>query len=131
MPKQVFKDATNTNTLGNLDGVSSPNDSGQLPGQTTWRDAHALWSTKDGKYIHVSDRIGNVVEVFNTETYERSTYDLMSTDGRSGRSGSSGPCFARSVTDDFRLPLNDPVSAHSVLTSSYKIAEKYSFVRGS
>merc|ERR1711862_1042960 len=106
MPTQVFKDATNTKTGGNVEGTSVSNASGQIPGTTTRRDAHGIAAVS--KYIHVVDRIQNVVEVFNIDTYKRTTYDLVSKDGKSGREGAAGPCFARSVLDDAGLPLNDP-----------------------
>merc|ERR1711982_167339 len=79
---------------------------GQIPGTTTRRDAHGIAAVS--KYIHVVDRIQNVVEVFNIDTYKRTTYDLVSKDGKSGREGAAGPCFAISVLDDAELPLNDP-----------------------
>ncbi|GFH53349.1 hypothetical protein CTEN210_09825 [Chaetoceros tenuissimus] len=107
--QQVFKDPTNTNTNGNVDGVADQNPSGQIPQYTTRRDSHGAVNTIDGKYVHVADRIKNVVEVFDTETYEHvSTYDLVSMDGQSGRSGPSGACRIKSVTDDAGLVLNDP-----------------------
>ena len=82
---------------------------GQLPQSSTRRDAHGLWPTIDGKYIHINDRIQNVVEVFDAKTSELvNTYDLVSADGKSGRYGPSGPCRAVSVTDDAGLVLNDP-----------------------
>mmetsp|Transcript_77 Transcript_77/g.200 ORF Transcript_77/g.200 Transcript_77/m.200 type:complete len:610 (-) Transcript_77:213-2042(-) len=107
MPIRVFQDTGNTRTIGNAEGPVN-NNSGQTPGTTTRRDSHGAATTLDGKYVHIVDRIQNVVEVFNTKTYERSTYDLVSMDGQSGRSGPAGPCFARSVLDDAGLPLNDP-----------------------
>jgi hypothetical protein len=109
MPIQVFKDPTNTNTIGNVDGTRSSDTSGQLPTTSTRRDSHGAFQTLDGKYIHVVDRIQNVMEVFDSETYERvNTYDLVSIDGKSGRDGPSGPCRAKSVLDDPGLILNDP-----------------------
>lgn len=109
MPIQVFKDIGNTNTLGNIDGTETSNTSGQLPSSTTRRDSHGAAITLDGKYIHVDDRIGNVVEVFDSETHVRvNTYDLVSLDGKSGREGPHGPCRDRSVLDDRLMPLNDP-----------------------
>ena len=107
--QQVFKDPTNTNTLGNVDGVVLSNSSGQKPPLTIRRDSHGAVNTIDGKYVHDADRIQNVVEVFDTETHEHvSTYDLVSMDGQSGRSGPSGACRIKSVTDDARLVLNEP-----------------------
>jgi len=112
LPNVVFKDNANTNTIGNVDGNGGTiNDSGQLPGVTTRRDSHGVAATVDGKYLHVVDRIQNVVESFDVETYERTTYDLTSLDGRSGRPNipnQAGACLARSVTDDGNLNLNDP-----------------------
>lgn len=110
MPVQVFKDLTNTNTIGNVDGVEgTSNPSGQLPGVSTRRDSHGVSATVDGKYIHMTDRIQNVIDVFDAETYEHvNTYDLVSMDGKSGRQGASGPCRNKSVLDDAGLVLNDP-----------------------
>ena len=94
-PIQVFKDKTNTNTIGNLDNYegSSINGSGQKPSTTTRRDAHggALVKGELGEFVHVVDRIGNNVEVFDTSNNKRvNTYDLYSFDGKSGREGPSG-----------------------------------------
>jgi hypothetical protein len=75
LPTIVFQDPGNTKTLGNPNGVVS-NPTGQLPGMTTRRDSHGMAVTTDGKYLHVGDRIRNVVEVFDTNTYQRFTYDL-------------------------------------------------------
>lgn len=110
-PKLVFKDETNTNTIGNVDGRDTPNGSGQIAGETTRRDAHGIISTANKKYVHNLDRIQNVVEVFDIKTFQRFTYDLTSKDGRSGRpedSDKAGPCLGKSVTDDINLVLNDP-----------------------
>lgn len=108
-PSRIFNDATNTNTIGNLDGTSDSNDSGQLPNQTTRRDSHGAATTLDGKYVHVVDRIQNTIEVFDAITEEHvNTYDLVSKDGKSGREGHAGPCLERSVLDDNGLILNDP-----------------------
>eukprot|EP00568_Trieres_chinensis_P011220 CAMPEP_0183297052 /NCGR_PEP_ID=MMETSP0160_2-20130417/4431_1 /TAXON_ID=2839 ORGANISM="Odontella Sinensis, Strain Grunow 1884" /NCGR_SAMPLE_ID=MMETSP0160_2 /ASSEMBLY_ACC=CAM_ASM_000250 /LENGTH=581 /DNA_ID=CAMNT_0025458787 /DNA_START=133 /DNA_END=1878 /DNA_ORIENTATION=+ len=110
-PTLVFKDYSNTNTLGNLDGVDLPNNSGQLPGTTTRRDAHGAEGTADQTHTHITDRIQNVVEVFDTMTLERTSYDLTSADGQGN---GVGPCALRSVMDDVGLPHNDP--APDVLT---------------
>ncbi len=108
MPIRVFQDPNNTRTLGNPVGPES-NTSGQLPGVSTRRDSHGAAVTPDGMFIHVVDRVQNLVEVFNTKTLAHvSTYDLVSRDGKSGRSGATGACFQRSVLDDAELPLNDP-----------------------
>jgi hypothetical protein len=113
-PYEVYKDldandgnAANTATIGNLIGPAS-NNTGQLPGITTRRDAHGMTRTVDGAYIHNVDRIQNIVEVFSTTpgTEARiATYDLTSADGQGhGR----GACGKKSVTDDPGLPGNDP-----------------------
>lgn len=108
-PIQVFKDKTNTNTLGNIDGSNSSNDSGQLPTSTTRRDSHGSIVTVDGRYIHVADRVQNLMEVFDTTTYQRvNTYDVMSIDGKTGRQGPAAACLAKSILDDALLPRNDP-----------------------
>ena len=105
MPVTVFKDPSNTNTIGNLDGTDMPNTTGQIPGMTTRRDAHGVAVTVDESYIHNVDRIQNNVEVFNTATRERFTYDLTSADGQGN---GTGPCEDFSVDDDPALPSNDP-----------------------
>ncbi len=108
MPIRVYQDPNNTKTLGNPVGPES-NTSGQVPGITTRRDSHGTAVTPNGKYVHIVDRVQNVVEVFNTKTLEHtSTYDLVSRSGNSGLSGATGACFERSVVDDADLPLNDP-----------------------
>lgn len=109
MAMQVFKDSTNTNTIGNIDGTRTTDTTGQLPNLTSRRDSHGTALTINGKYLHVTDRLQNVIEVFDTKTFDHvSTYDLVSKDGKSGRSGASGPCLARSVKDDAGLMMNDP-----------------------
>jgi len=120
-PSQVFNDATNTNTIGNLDGTIDSNPTGQRPNDSTRRDSHGAVATLDGKYIHITDRIQNVIEVFDAETYERvNTYDLVSKDGKSGREGPAGPCLKRSVLDDANLHLNDPAADLLELTPDGK-----------
>ena len=94
-PLQVFKDKTNTNTIGNLDNHEglSINGSGQNLATTTRRDAHggALVKGELGEFVHLVDRIRNNVEVFDTSNNKRvNTYDLYSFDGKSGREGPSG-----------------------------------------
>ncbi len=106
-PIEIFKDANNTATLGNLTGDAS-NDTGQLPGTTTRRDAHGMARTLDGRFIHTGDRLQNVIEVFNTDTGNMKrvgSYDLTSADGQGQ---GLGPCAAASVSDDSGLPNNDP-----------------------
>ncbi len=104
-PKMIFKDPTNTTTIGNGDGNSNEDLTGQLPGTTTRRDAHGMARTLSGSHIHNVDRIQNNVEVFDTKTLARTTYDLTSADGQ-GKG--VGPCAQASVTDDSNLPGNDP-----------------------
>ena len=104
-PKMIFKDSTNTKTIGNVDGNSNENLTGQLPGSTTRRDAHGMARTLSGSHIHNVDRIQNNVEVFDTKTLTRTTYDLTSADGQGN---GVGPCAQASVTDDPNLPKNDP-----------------------
>lgn len=102
-PALIYKDSGNTATGGNDTGVAD-NDSGQLPGTTDRRDAHGMEVTNDGVFMHTVDRILNVVEVFHTSEFNRTTYDLTSEDGRGN---GVGPCMARSIVDDAGLPLND------------------------
>ncbi|MBV6628138.1 MAG: hypothetical protein KI793_35335 [Rivularia sp. (in: Bacteria)] len=104
-PVLVYKDDNNTATIGNTQGNSNPNNTGQLPGTTTRRDAHGMARTITGRYIHNVDRIQNNVEVFNTINLRRNTYDLTSANGKGN---GVGACAAASVTDDGDLPLNDP-----------------------
>ncbi|MEM9218961.1 MAG: hypothetical protein AAGD25_32090 [Cyanobacteria bacterium P01_F01_bin.150] len=103
-PRMVFKDETNTATIGNLQGEAT-NLTGQLPGTTTRRDSHGMAVTLSGSHVHTVDRIQNKVEVFNTSTLAHTTYDLTSADGQGN---GLGPCAAVSVTDDSGLPGNDP-----------------------
>lgn len=104
-PNIAFKDDSNTATIGNLDGLVSANLSGQRPGVTSRRDAHGVAATVDGQYVHNVDRIQNVVEVFNTSSLARYTYDLTSLDGKGN---GLGACYTKSVDDDPLLPSNDP-----------------------
>jgi len=108
MPERIYQDKTNTRTIGNTEGGSETNESGQIPGTTTRRDSHGMDVTIDGKYLHVVDRIQNIIETFDTKTFERDTYDLVSKDGKGGREAPAGPCFAKSVLDSDGLTLNDP-----------------------
>jgi len=104
VPIEAFKDPTNTNTIGNLAGSTTSNLSGQVPGITTRRDAHGAAVTTNKQFVHNVDRIQNVVEVFNTSTYTRGTYDLTSADGQGN---GFGACMDKSVADDVGLPPND------------------------
>ena len=108
MPERIYQDKTNTKTIGNTEGASEKNPTGQIPGTTTRRDSHGMSVTTNGEYLHVFDRIQNIVETFNTQTYERNTYDLVSKHGQGGRDAPAGPCFAKSVLDSDGLTLNDP-----------------------
>lgn len=103
-PNEVFKDGGNTMTIGNLSGPLS-NNTGQLPGLTTRRDAHGVAVTLGETHIHNVDRIRNNVEVFDAVTKARTSYDLTSADGQGN---GIGPCAAKSVDDDAGLPGNDP-----------------------
>lgn len=103
-PRLVFKDPTNTATIGNTSGEPT-NTTGQLPGITTRRDSHGMTLTLSGSYVHNVDRIQNKVEVFDTTTLARTTYDLTSADGQGN---GLGACAAASVKDDPSLPSNDP-----------------------
>ena len=103
-PVMTFKDETNTATIGNLSGEAA-NTTGQLPGSTTRRDSHGMAPTLSGSHVHTVDRIQNNVEVIDTATLARTTYDLTSEDGKGN---GLGPCAAGSVTDDDALPSNDP-----------------------
>ena len=94
----VFKDATNTNTIGNSDGNTTENLSGQIPGFTTRRDSHGAAATADGSFVHFVDRIQNVVETFDVKTDSRNTYSLTE----------SGACSARAVADYNVTYNNDP-----------------------
>ena len=108
-PIQVFRDATNTNSIGNVDGVPLRDTPDQLPASTTRRDSHGMAATIDRRYIHVVDRIQNRIEVFDTATLAHTgSYDLTSVDGQAGRSGPAAACLAASVLDDPLLPRNDP-----------------------
>jgi len=104
-PTLVYKDPTNTATIGNVGGDLNPNTTGQIPGLTTRRDAHGMARTLSGSHIHNVDRIQNVVEVFDTTTQANTTYDLTSGDGQGN---GLGACASASVTDDAGLPGNDP-----------------------
>ena len=44
------------------------------------RDAHGITATRAGRYIWVTDRHANLIEVFNTLTNERNTLDVKSAD---------------------------------------------------
>jgi hypothetical protein len=44
------------------------------------RDAHGITATRAGRYIWVTDRHSNLIEVFGTLTHERTTLDVTSAD---------------------------------------------------
>ena len=103
-PVLVYKDPNNTATNGNTNGEAE-NTTGQFPGMTTRHDSHGMIATVSGTYIHTTDRIQNEMQVFNSQTLERTQYDLTSADGQGT---GVGACAAASVTDDADLPSNDP-----------------------
>ncbi|WP_017304200.1 hypothetical protein [Spirulina subsalsa] len=103
-PVVVYKDPTNTTTNGHIGGEAA-NTTGQLPGTTTRHDNHGMAATVSGAYLHNTDRIQNRIQVFNTQTLDRTDYDLTSADGH-GKG--LGACAAASITDDSNLPTNDP-----------------------
>jgi hypothetical protein len=105
VPTEVYKDSTNTATIGNVGGDPNPNKTGQIPGTTNRRDAHGMARTLSGSHIHNVDRIQNIVEVFDTTTGANTTYDLTSGDVQGN---GFGACSSASVTDDAVLPGNDP-----------------------
>ena len=119
LPAVVFEDEDNTATGGNLVGVPS-DPSGQIPGQTTRRDSHGTAATVDESYVHVVDRVQNVVESFDVESFKRVTYDLTSKSGKNGLTGQPGACAAKSVLDDENLPINDPAPDLSETTPDGK-----------
>lgn len=104
LPQHVYGDPDNTATGGRMSGPSG-NLTGQIPGVTTRRDSHGAVTTMDGSYVHIVDRIQNVVEVFDAQTFDRTSYDLTSEDGQGN---GFGACAAKSVDDDGHLPGNDP-----------------------
>jgi hypothetical protein len=118
-PDLVFQDPTNTQTGGNLNGPLE-NTSGQIQGQSTRRDSHGSTEVyaNSGNYVHVVDRIQSNVEVFDSVTYDRSTYDLISFSGKNGRVGRPGACADYSVPD-FSVQ-NDPTADLSATTPDQK-----------
>jgi hypothetical protein len=102
-PEILIEDPNNTATNGCLEG--QPSDlSGQLPGQTDRRDSHGMVRTPNGAYVHIVDRIQNLIEVIHSapQSKHSATYDLLSADGQGG---GVGPCEDVSVPG---LPSNDP-----------------------
>jgi hypothetical protein len=119
LPDIVYEDPGNTATGGSLVGLVN-NTSGQQPGNTTRRDSHGTTAVvrRAATYVHMTDRIQGNVEVFNSITYERSTYDLMSLNGRGGLAGPPGACAKYSVPD-FAIK-NDPSSDLSTTSPNQK-----------
>ena len=79
MPIRIFQDAGNTQTGGNVEGIKGASDnSGQKPGVSTRRDSHGAVVHPNKKYVYIIDRIQNVVEVFDTTNFTRSSFDLVS-----------------------------------------------------
>jgi hypothetical protein len=119
LPDAVFQDPGNTATGGNLVGPLE-NTSGQKVGVSTRRDSHGATAvTRYYKsYIHITDRIQGNVEVFDANTYERSTYDLTSLTGQTGLTGRPGPCARFSVRDF--ASTNDPSSDLSATSPNQK-----------
>ena len=109
MPIRIFQDEGNTQTGGNVEGIKGVSDnSGQKPGVSTRRDSHGAAVHPNKMYVYVVDRIQNIVEVFHSTTYERSSFDLVSRSGQTGRAGPSSACYSKSVLDDAKLALDDP-----------------------
>lgn len=102
LPAIVYEDPGNTATGGNQGGPLSIDD-GQLPGETIRRDSHGAAVTVDGKYLHVVDRIQNVIEAYNTRSFQRWVFPLTTL-----WTGSDAACQDYSVDDDPNLPTNDP-----------------------
>lgn len=75
------------------------------------RDAHDLAGTIDGKYVHVVDRILNVIDVFDVETDEHvGFYDLTTMMDADGNVADGG-CAVASVTDGGPgFVTNDPAA---------------------
>lgn len=87
-----------TATGGRTEG-DAEDTSGQVPGESTRRDAHDLAGTVDGMYVHVVDRIQDVIDVFETSTGEHM--------GNYSITGSA--CELTSVTDGGdSYPANNP-----------------------
>jgi len=109
VPVTVYDDEVDTTATGGKTMGNATNDSGQIPGTTTRRDAHDVAGTLDGKYVHVVDRIQNTVDVFDSATNDHvGTYDLTTATGVVG-DGTVGPCSDASVTDGGdNFPINDP-----------------------
>ncbi len=106
----IFKDENNTSTGGNMGSFGATNNTGQIPGVTTRRDAHGMVRTNTGNYIHNVDRVQNTVEVFSATglgamNAHVGSYDLTSADGQGN---GLGACNAASVTDGGELSVNDP-----------------------
>lgn len=116
-PNLLYRDANDSPFIGYCkNGGSSctqqEDPSGQVPGLTTRRDAHGLIVTKDGKFLHVSDRVQNTMEVFEVKTQTWvGKYDYTAGDA----------CGAKAVSDlDQSFPKNDPATDLMSLTPDGK-----------
>jgi hypothetical protein len=110
-PDPSFKfEFPGTATGGRVEGDPT-NESGQIPGISTRRDAHDLAGTVDGKYVHVIDRIQDVLDVFDTNTDEHvGTYSLRTKSGAID-DNEAGACNDASVTDGGdEFDVNNPTS---------------------
>ncbi len=72
---------------------------GQLPGTTFRSDAHGMSPTVSGRYLHVDDRIQNVMGVTNTSTLATTSYSLAG--------GGCGNTTNSWTTDDAGLIQDD------------------------
>lgn len=88
-----------TATGGRTEGIEA-DDSGQVVGVTTRRDAHDLAGTVDGKYVHVVDRIQDVIDVFEVMLdVHVGTYSLCTRSGAIDDTDTNGACHNASVLD--------------------------------
>lgn len=98
-----------TSTGGRTEGEAT-DVSGQNPESTTRRDAHDLAGTVDGKYVHVIDRVKNVIDVFETKTNELvGEYSLRTKSGAID-DDNVGACYDTSVMDVEDKFSNDPAA---------------------
>ena len=103
-------DFPGTATGGRKEGAIS-DDTGQIVGITTRRDAHDLAGTIDGKYVHVIDRIQDVIDVFDTITdVHVGTYSLRTASGNiDDIDTNTGTCYEASVMDGGdNFTINNP-----------------------
>ncbi len=89
-PLTIYNDTGNIGTTGNP--------TGQLPSNSSRRDSHGIVVTRNGKYVHVFDRVQSQAFVIETGTNAGNfSYSLRD----------SNVCKSFSVTDDVNLPTND------------------------